>query len=142
MDLESLVNGAPSMAPAIKVGFSGAMGRGVFATADFMPGDLIETAPVIVIPAADWPMLEKTILFSYGYDFSSNGDEDMALALGLGSMYNHSYSPNAMYVKKITEREIGFFAISRIKKGEEITVNYNGRPESLDPLWFQVISGG
>lgn len=52
----------------------------------------------------------------------------MAIAFGFGSLYNHSYQPNARYVKRIAERTLDYVAIRDIQCGEEITVNYNGRP--------------
>lgn len=124
---------------AIRVGMSRTIGRGVFAAQDFAPGDLIETAPVLVIPAAEWSLIEKTALFNYCYAFGGNGCEDMALALGFGSMYNHSYTPNAQYIKKIEEKAISYYAIRPIERGEEITINYNGDPGCRDPLWFPVV---
>jgi len=140
MDTESLI--VPARTHAIRVGMSGMIGRGVFAEQHFEPGELIETAPVLVIPAAEWPLLEKTRLFSYCYAFGDNGSEceDMALALGLGSMYNHSYTPNARYVKNLKEQMIAYYAIREIAFGEEITINYNGDPACRDPLWFPVAS--
>jgi len=122
----------------IRVGRSGTIGRGVFAVQAFLPGDLIEKAPVLVISPTDWACLEKTVLFSYTYAFSDNGGDEMALALGFGSMYNHSYTPNAGYMKRIEDQAIDYVALRPILPGEEITINYNGDPDCRDPLWFPV----
>ncbi|MHB1731997.1 MAG: SET domain-containing protein [Ferrimicrobium acidiphilum] len=108
-------------------------GRGVFATRSFRCGDLIEACPVIVIPAAERSDIDKTILFNYYYDW----DGDAALAQGLGSFYNHSYKPNATYEKDIPSAVIRVVAIRDITVAEEITVNYNGSPDSTKPVWFE-----
>lgn len=112
-------------------------GRGVVANRDFQPGELIEPCPVLIIPAAEWPAMEKSILYHYGYAFGADG-EDMAIALGYGSLYNHSYTPNAMYQRRLEQGIIDFVAIRHIHRGEEITVNYNGDPDDQDPVWFEV----
>jgi hypothetical protein len=62
----------------------------------------------------------------------------MAVALGLGSLYNHSYAPNARYYQDTPGRRLEFVAICPIRAGEEITVNYNGDPEGRSALWFPV----
>ncbi|MEZ4734909.1 MAG: SET domain-containing protein-lysine N-methyltransferase [Caldilineaceae bacterium] len=78
--------------------------------------------------------LERTVLFHYCYSWGENS----ALALGFGSLFNHSYHPNAMYNRKFAEQVIEYMALCDIQPGEEITVNYNGDPNDLDPLWFAV----
>ncbi len=123
--------------PSIKVMSFGPRGRGVVAQRAFRKGELIESAPVLVIPEREWKALEHTALYDYGYSFGE-GTQDMAIAFGLGSLYNHSYQPNARYVKKIAERTLDYIAIRDIQCGEEITVNYNGRPDSQEPMWFEV----
>ncbi len=110
-------------------------GRGVVALRSYEPGETIETAPVIVIPSAQWPALEGTVLYDYGFAYGPEL-EDMAIVLGFGSLYNHSYEPNAKYVRYTEERLIEFLAIRPIQPGEEITVNYNCDPNDRSPLWF------
>jgi len=127
----------PSSSACLCVGDCGPIGRGVYAKKNFQPGELIESVPVILIPAAEWEFIEKTILYDYCYAFGET-TEDQAVALGFGSLYNHSFTPNARYVKHIEEKIINFFALRPIFIGEEITINYNGKPSSLDPLWFPV----
>jgi hypothetical protein len=112
-------------------------GRGVFACRDFAPGDLIETTPVILITPGDWFCVAPTALASYVFNFGPEKDH-AALALGCGSLYNHSYAPNARYFKDWERREIRFVAVRAIRPGDEITVNYNGAPDDQRPVWFQV----
>lgn len=113
-------------------------GRGVFAKKRFSKGELIERAQVIVVPHSDREYLDKTVLSNYYYKWGENL-EDAALSLGYGSFYNHSYEPNAVYIKKMEELGIDYVALRDLEEGEEITVNYNGRPEDKSPLWFETI---
>jgi uncharacterized protein len=110
-------------------------GRGVFATRDIRKGDFIEEAAVIVISKTEWKHMRGSILSNYVFRWG----EDKALALGFGSIYNHSYTPNARYFTNIKNQSIDFYARKDIQAGEEITVNYNGDPANLSPLWFEVI---
>jgi SET domain-containing protein len=65
------------------------------------------------------------------------GRGTVALALGFGSIYNHSYSPNARYddVGRLTKV---YTALRDILPGEEITINYNGDENDLSPVGFEV----
>lgn len=110
-------------------------GRGIFANRYIKKGELIEEAPVIVIPKAEWKLVKQSILSDYVFRWG----EDKALALGYGSLFNHSYTPNAGYITNIENLSINFYARNDIQEGEEITVNYNGDPKDQSPLWFSVI---
>lgn len=110
-------------------------GRGVFAQRQIHGGELIERAPVIVVPAGQWEAMDKTILFEYFFAWG----EHSAIALGYGSLYNHSYRPNARYVKLLAEQVIEFYALRDIQPGEEILINYNVDPADDSPLWFHVL---
>jgi SET domain-containing protein len=114
-------------------------GRGVFALRSFSPGERIESAPVIVVPAAEWPLIEKTVFFHYSYSWGPRL-EHAAVALGCGSLYNHSYAPNAEYVRRLAEERIDFLALREIAAGEEITINYNGAAGDPSPLWFEPVA--
>jgi hypothetical protein len=110
-------------------------GRGVFAT-EFIPiGTLIEIAPVIIIPADELKVIHHTVLHDYYFLWSDDGGE-AALALGYGSLYNHSYKPNSEYYTNRETTSIDVFAIADIPAGEEITFNYNGMPFDETPVWF------
>lgn len=105
---------------------------GVFALIDFKLGDIIETCPIIVLPKKDRELIDKTTLYNYYFDWRG----EVSISLGYGSLYNHSYKPNARYIKDYQNNCINFVAIKKIKKGQEITVNYNGSPRSKKKLWF------
>lgn len=108
-------------------------GRGVFAAVSFAPGDIIEQSPIIEIPQEEIIHIRRTVIHNYFFKWGTGG----ALALGYGSLYNHSYEPNALFKLNEGMRTIDFYARSAIKEGEEITVNYNGDPDDRSKLWFQ-----
>lgn len=111
-------------------------GRGIFAHQDFAEGELIETAPVIVIPKQQIKLIVKTVLLNYYFGWHG---ESGAIALGLTSLFNHSYHPNALYIKKFDQQIIEIIAYKYIRAGEEITINYNGNVDNLNPVWFDVM---
>lgn len=110
-------------------------GRGVFARVLIPEGTVFERVPLLVIPAAE--VLEgedNRVLQDYVFEYK----KDVALALGYGSLYNHSYNPNARYDdagRQIKE----FRALRDIHPGEEITINYNGAEDIMDPVEFHVV---
>jgi uncharacterized protein len=60
----------------------------------------------------------------------------MVVALGFGSIYNHTDSPNAVYKEHDKAQTIDFIALRDIQKDEEITVNYVQGNNNKSPLWF------
>ncbi|RJQ38494.1 SET domain-containing protein-lysine N-methyltransferase [Candidatus Microgenomates bacterium] len=113
-------------------------GRGVYARCDIKKDEIIEKCPVIEIPKHDIANLKESILVTYFFYFGKN-KERLAIALGFGSIYNHTYKPNARYKIKHTENRIDFIALNNIKKDDEIMVNYNyGNQKDKSPLWFEV----
>lgn len=112
--------------------------RGVFARCDIGKDEIIEKCPVILVSRHDMSNLNESILVTYFFYFGKN-KERLVIALGFGSIYDHSYEPNATYKIKPVEKTIDFIAIKDIKKDQEITVNYNyGNPKDKTPLWFNV----
>jgi SET domain-containing protein len=112
-------------------------GRGVFARKDFVPGEVIEHAPVIVGRAEEWEALEKTALADHYFLWGEEETLDqICVVLGYGSLYNHSYAPNADWDRDLEKREMVFYAVEPIAIGQEITINYNGIEDA--PVWFDV----
>lgn len=107
--------------------------RGVFATRDIQKGELIHEAPVIPYPNEEHQLIELTALNDYVYNYGAN---HTAVVLGYGSLFNHSYTPNAIYEINFEQHTFDFYAYRDIKAGEEILINYNGEPDNNDPLWF------
>ena len=109
--------------------------RGVFANTDIKKNEIIEICPVIVISKEDRLVLEKTIIDEYAYQW---GEDSLccAIALGNGSLYNHSYNPNAIYEKDFNAKILIIRAYEAIKAGAEIFINYNMDPKDKSVLWF------
>lgn len=121
----------------IEVRSAGSKGRGVFARMDIAKSTIIETVPVILLRVGEvFGDLKSSELSSYVFTWSR---DKVAVSLGYGSMYNHSYKPNAVYECRDNRTQV-FKARRNIEKGEEITVNYNAEPGSRSSLWFDVKS--
>lgn len=110
-------------------------GRGVFAMQPIVAGACIEAAPVIAFAEDQWTTIAPSMLYDYVFAWGENGAGG-ALVLGYGSLYNHDYAPNSYYVRRETDGYLDFIALRDIAIGEEITVNYNGKPDCQDPVWF------
>ena len=114
-------------------------GRGLIAGRSFQEDEVIMRNPVLVIPPDDWDLVQATILVDYCFIWHDDS-EDAAVALGLGSLLNHSYSPNVISQKRLRDRVIEFIALRDIEEGEEVTLNYHGEPDSREALHFKVRS--
>jgi SET domain-containing protein len=112
-------------------------GRGVFAKVDIKKGELIEMCPVIDLSEHDTDAIREGTLISYLYYFGKEKKRSV-VTLGFGSIYNHTYSPNALYKENHQQHLITFTALQDIKQNEEITVNYNGQKKTNKKtlLWF------
>jgi SET domain-containing protein len=111
-------------------------GRGVFTGAPIAAGAVIEAAPVIIVPAAQCPLLDRTILHDYYFhwdgdpDGGPGGEGSGAVALGLVALCNHSRRPRARVRRNLAQQTLDLVALAPIAAGEEITIDYNC------PLWF------
>jgi SET domain-containing protein len=117
----------------VEIRYTKDKGRGVFARTRIAKGTVIERVPVVVVT---WDRIEDSELAHYAYTWN---ERKAAIALGYGSLYNHSFKPNAYYEDAGRQTKV-FTAIRDIEPGEEITVNYNGDPlDSTNELEFQII---
>lgn len=123
--------------PSLYIAHSSLGGRGVFTAADIPEGSVIEVCPVIAMPVRDRAFLDETDLYDYYFIWGEN-DNQCAIVLGYGSLYNHAYEPNAQYAADYDGDTLNFYALQDIAAGEEITVNYNGDPREHTALWFKV----
>ena len=98
-----------------------AIGRGVYALRPFAAGEVIERCPVVVVSAEESRTIQRTTLGRYTYFW---GDDEAAVALGFGSLYNHSDDPNAVTRRLEHELLIELVALRPIAVGEEICHNY------------------
>ena len=116
-------------------------GRGVYARRDIKKGEIIETSPIIEAPQHDMSNLKESIFVTYFFYFGKN-KQRLAIALGFGSIYNHSYKPNITYTIKPKEKLIEFIAQEDINKDTELTFNYRNSSKSKSkkrPLWFEKV---
>lgn len=114
-------------------------GRGVFTSIPILKGDIIESAPVIVMDDKDRNDIHKTVLHDYYFLWEEGleeGEYHAAIALGYGSLYNHSKTPNAEFVPVFDEKVIEFIAVRDIEAGEEILIEYDEGGNSSFELWF------
>ena len=107
-------------------------GRGVFARQDIPEGTEIERVPMLIVPQDE---IDGTLLADYCFCW---GKDTYGLALGYGSLYNHSYSPNAVYLD-VGQQSKAYSALRDIKEGEEVTINYNAEPEDKTDVGFPVM---
>src|SRR5580658_3555941 len=117
---------------------SATRGRGVFAARRFRVGEVIEVCPVIALSSDDAARLDDTHLYNYYFGWGAE-NKGAAIALGFGSLYNHSYDPNANYRKSEADSTISVIAVKPIAPDDEILIKYNfGDTENCGPLWFKV----
>lgn len=112
-------------------------GRAVFTNEKIASGTVIEIAPVIVMSKTDREFLDKTLLHDYIFEWGKLKDK-CAMALGLVPIYNHSYKSNCEYFMDFEDDTIIIKTVKTIKKGEELTINYNGDWDDEKPVWFEV----
>jgi uncharacterized protein len=96
-------------------------------------GETIEVCPVLVIHADDYPAVASTGLAGYYFDWSDGG---VALALGLGSLYNHDRNPNAWVEADWDAGEVTYYALGDIPAGTEVCIRY----VDDDDLWFDDVT--
>jgi SET domain-containing protein len=111
-------------------------GRGVFAGRRFAADEVLERAPVIVIPNEEWAQVSASVVASYCFTWGAR--DDAAIPLGRASLLNHSYTPNAYAQIHLREKVIEFLALRDIEAGEEITLNYNGDHADRTAMSFTV----
>lgn len=123
--------------PSLYIAPSPDRGRGVFSGESLQPGDVIEICPVVVLPPEDLPAIHGSQLHDYYFLWGELQDRP-AIALGYGSLYNHSESPNAEYEFDFEEQVITIYCLKPIHPGEEITFHY--QPDGIvgEGLWFSV----
>ncbi len=115
-------------------------GRGVFAARAYSAGELVEECPVILF-RKPYEVLHKelkTVVFHWPVPEGARATQ--ALALGYGSLYNHSNPSNLRYETDPESPLMRFIAVRDIQPDEELTINYNadgGAPVSDDEWWFE-----
>jgi SET domain-containing protein len=113
-------------------------GRGVVALCDIAAGAMLELCPVLVVPERDRSKTDLTVIFTYVYMWEHgtteqnlyDGNGRAAIALGLSSLLNHSYTPNATFIRHIDDLELELRSVGPILAGDEVTIDYQMK------LWF------
>jgi hypothetical protein len=115
-------------------------GKGIFAKKYIKKGTSVEVGHVILLSNKDYEKICETKLYEYIYEWDDPGKPDFqnAIALSQCQYFNHSYKPNLKYLYDYENQTIEYIAIRDVKKGEELTVNYNGRINDKTPMWFEV----
>jgi uncharacterized protein len=124
--------------PYLFVGPSSEMGRGVFTSEAIRANTIIEKAPVIVMSPKERKIVDQTLLHDYIFEWGDSRKE-CCVALGLVSLYNHSFESNCEYEMDYEEQSISIRTMRSIKKGEELFINYNGQWDNKTPLWFNAL---
>lgn len=108
-------------------------GRGVFAAEAMQAGEVVETAPVMVIPAEEIEALEGTPLRDHWYGWGEDGEA--AVGLGHASFYNHDPDPTCEY----DAHELIDALVIRLRRdvaaNQELTIDYTGG--GVNELWFE-----
>ncbi len=93
-------------------------GRGVFATAPVLAGELLDFGPLMALPSEE---IGGTLLGWYVFEHT---EEESLLCLGRTSMMNHSCSPNAEVEVNAESLDYRVFALCNIMPGTEILIDY------------------
>ncbi|KAF1800618.1 histone lysine methyltransferase Set7 [Mucor lusitanicus] len=103
-------------------------GRGVFTKEPLDRNVLVEISPILLFNAEEYDTYGKhTVLDQYTYCWQGG----FALALGLGSMFNHNSTPNVGFIRDIPNKLIRYVTLRRIEKDEELCISYGNH------LWFE-----
>ena len=115
-------------------------GRGVVAKKIIKKNTVVEVANVILLPNEEYELLCETKLYDYIFEWKDPNKPELqnAIAFSVCQFFNHSYTPNLKYTYDYKNSNIEYLAIKDILKGEELTVNYNGKEKDNTPLWFEV----
>ncbi|KAF9184657.1 hypothetical protein BGZ51_003200 [Haplosporangium sp. Z 767] len=105
----------------------GVKGRGVITHILIPARTIIDISPILLFPTQEYSLHgQYTQLDHYTYRWQGG----MALALGLGSMFNHSNKPNVGFQRDFENKLIRYTALREIYPGEELCISYGPN------LWF------
>jgi SET domain-containing protein len=107
------------------------------AARDIKKDEIIEACPIILLPLTEFDSLDKTVLRNYEFEWD---DENEAMVIGYGSLFNHSFQPNVFYTRDFKTKSMTFFAARDIKKDEELFTNYNGNEEPFSPIDEELVN--
>ncbi len=96
-------------------------GWGAFCPRKIPKGTVFDVTTLLVLTAKEAKLMSGSSLEPYWYEFGTKG---RAIALGLGSIMNHSDKPNCSYHFSKKRRTLRFFALQDIPPNEELTHDY------------------
>ena len=109
--------------PKIYVDKSPVHGWGVFAKEDIMEGEVFEECPVLTLPIEKGEV--TSLLIDYRFNWPQCVEyQEQVIALGNGSLYNHSENANAYWISNLENKTFQFISHREIKKGDEIFTWY------------------
>ena len=111
-------------------------GWGIFALRNFAEGELIESAPVIVMTGEEMILLNQTKLHDYIFHWE---DGKCCMAMGHVPIFNHASPSNCEYFQDYDEDVIEIKAVRDINAGEELTINYMGEANEKKEVWFDSV---
>lgn len=124
-----------TQSPILYIVESDQKGRAVFTATDITKGSIIEICPIIILSEVDTQRIHSTKLHDYYFQWDAE-QKTSAIALGYGSLYNHSEKPNADFELVKGDNEIHIFAIKDIAAGEEVLIDYLVGDKGGGKLWF------
>lgn len=117
--------------PNISIRDSAVGGRGIFAEQDYTTNDIIEISPSIKQKFLKC----KGAIVDYIFGF---GEDDVLIAFGYSSIYNHNDDPNATF-ELLNEHQVKIVAVKPIKKDTEICISYGDDYFSQRPYLTQTL---
>ncbi len=96
-------------------------GRGVFSSRAISRGEIIDVAPVVVIPEHERAALEQTQLTNYYFKYH----DAWAVVLGMPSLLNHDKNGNVHCHPNLAATVYVFYAIRDIPVDTELLLDYS-----------------
>ena len=102
----------------------------------------MEVCPVLVLPPEDLSAVKKTQLDHYTFNWpkvdlqTGKKSTTQAIALGVGSIFNHSRNPNVGFHLDLGLETITYTTLRDVEAGEELCISYG------PTLWFDDADGG
>ena len=102
------------------------MGRGVFAVSHIPADTLLFSDPVLLLPQDQCP--KGSVLDAIVFMWSAVMEDELrlnAIVLGMGTVLNHSQSPNVIVYFNQNPDRVDFYAMRDIEPGAQLTHDYN-----------------
>jgi len=120
-------------------------GHGIFSNAEISEGELIEEAKLLKLSFRS-KIFQDSVLINYAWvNESCNCEQcqkegmEQYLALGYGSVYNHSKNPNTKIKLNFENETMTIYSIRKIEKNEEIFVSYGPKYWLIRDFWKNAI---